>query len=199
VKITWADGEKVTWKRADLPAKGLEVLEPEDADEPPVDPAAAATTPTEQPAAVALPPVAPPAAEPAPEEQAQPPSADETPAAQTPFQLVATEQTAPGPTAGIATAPAKRPRRRPANAGDCREKRLSALDAAAKVLGETGQAMSCREMIAAMAAKGYWTSPGGQTPAATLSSALLRELTTKGAGARFVNTARGRFARKGVE
>ena len=33
--------------------------------------------------------------------------------------------------------------------------KLSALDAAAKVLSETGQAMSCRELIAAMAAKGY--------------------------------------------
>jgi hypothetical protein len=55
VKIAWADGEKVTWKRADLPGKGLEVLEPDDADQPPVEPAAAATTPTEQPAAVAKP------------------------------------------------------------------------------------------------------------------------------------------------
>jgi hypothetical protein len=54
-------------------------------------------------------------------------------------------------------------------------------------------------MIAAMAAKGYWTSPGGQTPAATLYSAILRELTTKGPNARFVKTERGKFARKGAE
>ena len=45
------------------------------------------------------------------------------------------------------------------------EKKLSALSAAARVLEETGQAMTCQEMIAAMAAKGYWTSPGGKTPA----------------------------------
>jgi hypothetical protein len=44
-----------------------------------------------------------------------------------------------------------------------------------------------------MAAQGYWTSPGGQTPAATLYSAILRELTTKGHQARFVKAARGLF------
>lgn len=49
-------------------------------------------------------------------------------------------------------------------------KKLSALDAAAKVLGEAGQPMNCQEMIQAMAAKGYWTSPGGKTPSATLYS-----------------------------
>jgi HB1, ASXL, restriction endonuclease HTH domain len=81
---------------------------------------------------------------------------------------------------------------------DSKEKKLSALDAAAKVLGETGQALTCQEMIDAMAAKGYWTSPGGQTPAATLYSAILRELTTKGADARFVKTERGKFARTGA-
>ena len=47
-------------------------------------------------------------------------------------------------------------------------KKLSALDAAAKVLAETGQPMNCLEMIQAMAGKGYWTSPGGLTPHATL-------------------------------
>src|SRR5689334_17930224 len=40
--------------------------------------------------------------------------------------------------------------------------KLSALDAAAKVLGETGQAMNCTELIAAMADKGYWSSPNGR-------------------------------------
>jgi len=58
--------------------------------------------------------------------------------------------------------------------------KLSALDAAAKVLGEAGQPMNCQEMIQAMAAKGYWTSPGGKTPSATLYSGILRELKTKG-------------------
>jgi hypothetical protein len=53
-------------------------------------------------------------------------------------------------------------------------KKLSALDAAARVLGESGQPMNCREMIAAMAAKGYWSSPGGKTPAATLYTAVTK-------------------------
>jgi hypothetical protein len=75
---------------------------------------------------------------------------------------------------------------------------LSALDAAAKVLAEAGQALTCPEMIATMAAKGYWTSPGGQTPSATLYSAILREVATKGVDARFVKTERGKFGLKGA-
>src|SRR5467141_4973805 len=74
-------------------------------------------------------------------------------------------------------------------------KPLSALDAAAQVLSEAGQPMNCQEMIAAMTAKGYWTSPAGKTPAATLYSALLREIKTKGDQARFQKTERGKFAR----
>jgi len=46
-----------------------------------------------------------------------------------------------------------------------------------------------------MAEKGYWTSPGGKTPAATLYSAILRELQTKPGASRFVKTERGKFAR----
>ena len=72
-------------------------------------------------------------------------------------------------------------------------KKLSALDAAIQVLAEAGQPMNCREMIQAMAEKGYWTSPAGKTPASTLYSAILRELTTKGAAARFQKVERGRF------
>ena len=73
-------------------------------------------------------------------------------------------------------------------------KKLSALDAAARVLGESGQAMNCQEMIEAMAAKGYWSSPGGKTPSSTLYSSILRELKTKGADARFRKTERGKFS-----
>jgi hypothetical protein len=73
-------------------------------------------------------------------------------------------------------------------------KKRSALDAAAKVLGETGQAMNCPELIAAMAAQGYWASPRGRTPHATLYAAFLREIQTQGEKARFVKTARGQFA-----
>jgi hypothetical protein len=75
-----------------------------------------------------------------------------------------------------------------------RTKKLSALDAAVRVLVECGQAMSCPELIAAMAAKGYWKSPNGKTPSGTLYSALLRELQSKGDQARFCKTGRGKFA-----
>ena len=53
--------------------------------------------------------------------------------------------------------------------------------------------MNCQEMIDAMAAKGYWHSPGGKTPSATLYSAILRELKTKKSEARFRKTERGKF------
>jgi hypothetical protein len=77
--------------------------------------------------------------------------------------------------------------------------KLSAIDAAAKVLGETAQPMNCQELIKAMSEKGYWTSPGGQTPHATLYSAILREITTKGTDARFQKTERGKFALRGAK
>jgi hypothetical protein len=72
-------------------------------------------------------------------------------------------------------------------------RKLSALDAAAKVLSETGQAMSCAELIAAMAAKGYWSSPKGKTPASTLYAAVQRELQSRGEQARFRKTEPGKF------
>jgi hypothetical protein len=74
------------------------------------------------------------------------------------------------------------------------EKKLSARDAAAKLLVETGQAMNCQEMIKGMADRGWWKSANGLTPHATLYSAILRELKAKGAGARFRKTEKGRFA-----
>jgi HB1, ASXL, restriction endonuclease HTH domain len=74
--------------------------------------------------------------------------------------------------------------------------KLSALDAAAKVLGESKEPMNTKKMIEQMAAKGYWTSPGGKTPHATLYSAILREIDTKGSDARFKKTERGMFALK---
>lgn len=74
--------------------------------------------------------------------------------------------------------------------------KLSCLDAAAKVLGEAKEPMNTKEMIEAMASKKYWTSPGGKTPAATLYSAILREL-GKAKESRFKKTERGKFASNG--
>ena len=71
--------------------------------------------------------------------------------------------------------------------------KTSALDAAAKVLGESKEPLTTKEMIDAMQAKGYWKSPGGKTPDRTLYSAILREIATKGKEARFKKTERGKF------
>jgi len=76
-------------------------------------------------------------------------------------------------------------------------KRLSALNAAVKVLEERDPAdgpLSCAQMIERMAAKGYWTPVrGGKTPANTLYAAILREINTKGEDSRFEKVQRGRF------
>jgi hypothetical protein len=132
-----------------------------------------------------------------------PPPAEDTPTeAAVSVEAVPQAPTPPEPAHGQPESDvvaAKQPRRRQRKqAADGQKKRLSALDAAALVLAETGQAMTCPQMIAAMAQKGYWTSPGGKTPAATLYSALLKEITTKGSGSRFIKTQRGQFARTGV-
>jgi hypothetical protein len=78
-------------------------------------------------------------------------------------------------------------------AGDPKEKKISALDAAAKVLGESKEPLNTKQMIEVMATKGYWTSPGGKTPHATLSSAIQREINVKGKESRFKKTERGHF------
>jgi hypothetical protein len=74
------------------------------------------------------------------------------------------------------------------------EKKLSAIAAAARVLAESKKPMSSAELIAAMTAKGYWTSPAGKTPEATLSAAIQREIGLKKDQARFKKTAPGRYA-----
>jgi hypothetical protein len=75
---------------------------------------------------------------------------------------------------------------------------LSCIDAAAKVLAEKGEPMNCKEMIDAMATKGYWTTPGGKTPWATLYSSIAREIRDKGKESRFKKSDRGKFASTGV-
>jgi len=74
--------------------------------------------------------------------------------------------------------------------------KMSALDAAAKVLEGAREPMNCKALIEAMAEKGLWKSPGGATPHATLYSAIAREINEKGADARFVKVERGQFAAK---
>ncbi len=135
VKIKWEDGEQVTWKRAELASKGLELLD---------DDAVELRSPSEVPTVVKL---------------------------------------------ALANTPKSE------DASDIAGKKLSALDAAAKVLAESKKPMTCQELIGVMAIKNYWSSPGGKTPAATLYSAILREL-ARGEESRFVKTGRGYFTLK---
>lgn len=98
-------------------------------------------------------------------------------------------------TASTKTATPKAPKaKKPPKLKAARDGKLSAIDAAAKVLGEAKEPMNAKGMIEAMSAKGYWTSPGGKTPHATLYSAILAEITKKGKESRFKKTDRGHFA-----
>ena len=56
--------------------------------------------------------------------------------------------------------------------------------------------MNAQELITAMEARNYWSSPGGKTPHATLYSANLRDF-VKSDESRFVKTERGRFTVRG--
>ena len=72
--------------------------------------------------------------------------------------------------------------------------RKSVLDGADTILAKASTPMSCGEMIDAILKRKLWTTQG-KTPAATLSSAILREIQRKGKESRFVKAERGRFRR----
>lgn len=74
------------------------------------------------------------------------------------------------------------------------EKKLGALDAAAKVLAGRTNPMTAKGLVEAMAEKGLWSSPGGKTPDATLSAAINREIAAKGKESRFKKVGPGQFA-----
>jgi hypothetical protein len=86
----------------------------------------------------------------------------------------------------------KRGKAKQAN-GEKKPKRMSGLDAAAKVLEESGQAMTAKDMVEAAEAKGYWKSPGGKTPQATVYSAIIREIKALDKDSRFRKAERGKF------
>ena len=73
------------------------------------------------------------------------------------------------------------------------ERKGGALGAAVQVLKTaSGGPLGCKEMVERMLAKGLWQTKG-KTPAATLYSAIIREVATRGKDARFHKTARGQF------
>lgn len=72
----------------------------------------------------------------------------------------------------------------------------SLLDLASAAMVENGGQMKCGEIIECVKATGKWSCEG-KTPAATLHSALMREIKTKGEQSRFEKFCRGHFqARK---
>lgn len=98
------------------------------------------------------------------------------------------------------SAPKKTPARKTASAKPAisgKNKKLSAIDAAVRVLGAAKEPMTTQQIIDAMRSQKLWTSPGGKTPERTLYSAILREIATKGKDARFKKSERGKFVLKG--
>ncbi len=71
--------------------------------------------------------------------------------------------------------------------------RMSGLDAAADVLAHAAQPLSCGEIVERLLSGGLWTTKG-KTPAATIYSAIIREIAVKGTASRFRKVERGRFA-----
>jgi hypothetical protein len=71
-------------------------------------------------------------------------------------------------------------------------RKVSCLDAAVQILKAEGKPMNTKAMIEAMFAKKLWHSDA-PTPAATLYSAILREMQAKKTDARFKKTDRGLF------
>ncbi len=70
--------------------------------------------------------------------------------------------------------------------------RMSGLDAAAKVLAEAKAPMNAQAIVEAMLAKGLWKTEG-KTPAATIYSAMFRDIKAKGGASRFRVAERGKF------
>lgn len=96
--------------------------------------------------------------------------------------------------AKLATPGLKATRKEAPKAEPKKARKMGALDAAAIVLADAGKPMRSKDLIAEMAKRGLWTSPGGKTPEATLYAAILREIGAKGTAARFTRAGKGEFA-----
>jgi len=71
---------------------------------------------------------------------------------------------------------------------------MSLLDAAAHLLGQTDEAMRCKDLVEKARELGLWAPKrGGKTPDRTLYAAILREINTKGDASRFRKVERGHF------
>jgi hypothetical protein len=72
-------------------------------------------------------------------------------------------------------------------------KKLSLIDAAAQVLAKSNEPLNTKQMVERVTEQGLWQAGAGKTPAATLYSAILREIQNKGDQARFTKVERGKF------
>lgn len=68
-----------------------------------------------------------------------------------------------------------------------KEKKVSLLDLAAKILADTGEALNCKELVTKAKETG-WVSTG-KTPEQTLYSGIFREIKEKGEASRFKKSA----------
>lgn len=73
-----------------------------------------------------------------------------------------------------------------------KKERPSLLNLAAKVLAEAGEPLGCQQMVERVLATRLWQTEG-KTPSATLYSAILREVTTRGEMSRFRKVDKGKF------
>jgi hypothetical protein len=70
-------------------------------------------------------------------------------------------------------------------------KKVSLLDAAAKVLDGLKTPLTCAEIVEKVTSRGLWKPGKGKTPDQTLASAIGREI--KGKASRFKKAERGKF------
>ena len=69
---------------------------------------------------------------------------------------------------------------------------MSGLDAAAKILADAKEPMGCTDIVEKALASGMWKTKG-ETPAATIYAAVIREIAAKGKESRFRKAGRGLF------
>jgi len=86
----------------------------------------------------------------------------------------------------------KKAKAAPKEKAPAKTKKLSLIDAAVQVLGESKEPMNCKQMVEQVTAKKLWSTDAA-TPHATLYSAILREIQNKGKDARFTKVDRGQF------
>lgn len=80
-----------------------------------------------------------------------------------------------------------------------KEKHLSQIDAAAKILTGRTKPLTCQELVDIMKERKLWESKNGKTPERTLSAALDREIAAKGKESRFQKVAPGLYLLYGVK